>query len=373
MQRIDHPLQSPSLGSSRALTSLHFGTPGARPKVYIQAGLHAEELPGTLVAHHLQSLLAQAEAGLVGEIILVPLANPIGLAQRLDHKPMGRFEFDTAENFNRHYPDLFKAVLPVVSPRLGPDAATNVALVRDAVAEHLQRWRAATELQSLRHRLISLAYDADVVLDLHCDCEAVLHLYAEEACWSALEPLARRLGCQAVLLARNSGGLPFDECLSGLWWQLAQAVAASGAAHPIPQACASTTVELRGEADVSHASARADALAIHGYLQQLGVAPGTAPRLPELACTPTPLAGSQTVTSRNAGVVVFAARPGERLRQGDMVAEVIDPVSQHVSAVRAEVDGVLYARIRERYVHAGGELAKIAGAVAYRSGDLLGA
>ena len=119
-------------------------------------------------------------------------------------------------------------------------------LVRDAVAEHLQRWRAATELQSLRHRLISLAYDADVVLDLHCDCEAVLHLYAEEACWSALEPLARRLGCQAVLLARNSGGLPFDECLSGLWWQLAQAVAASGAAHPIPQACASTTVELRG-------------------------------------------------------------------------------------------------------------------------------
>jgi len=41
--------------------------------------------------------------------------------------------------------------------------------------------------------------------------------------------------------------------------------------------------------------------------------------------------------------------------------------------VRAEVDGVLYARIRERYVHAGGELAKIAGAVAYRSGDLLGA
>jgi len=47
---------------------------------------------------------------LTGEVILVPVANPIGLAQRLDHKPMGRFELDSSENFNRHYPDLAKAV-----------------------------------------------------------------------------------------------------------------------------------------------------------------------------------------------------------------------------------------------------------------------
>jgi predicted deacylase len=41
---------------------------------------------------------------LQGEVVLVPVANPIGLAQRLDHKPMGRFEFDTSENFNRITP-----------------------------------------------------------------------------------------------------------------------------------------------------------------------------------------------------------------------------------------------------------------------------
>ena len=373
MQRQDHPLQSPSLGSGRALSSLHFGTPGARPKVYIQASLHAEELPGALVAHHLQSLLREVENQFQGELILVPLANPIGLAQRLDHKPMGRFELDSAENFNRHYPDLAKAVLSDVAGVLGADAAHNVALIRQAVAEHLLRWQPHTELQSLRHRLLSLAFDADVVLDLHCDCEAVLHLYTEQACWPTLEPLARLLGCQAVLLAKNSGGLPFDECLSGLWWQLALAVAASGAAHPVPQACASTTIELRGEADVSHASAQADARAILGYLRHLGVLSGTGPALPALPCTPTPLAGSQTVTSRAPGVVVFAAQPGVRLHRGDPVAQVIDPVSQTVETVRAEVDGVLYARIRERYVHAGGELAKIAGATAYRSGNLLGA
>jgi hypothetical protein len=37
------------------------------------------------------------------------------------------------------------------------------------------------------------------------------------------------------------------------------------------------------------------------------------------------------------------------------------------------VDGLLYARIRDRYVTTGCELAKIAGAVAFRSGELLGA
>jgi hypothetical protein len=37
------------------------------------------------------------------------------------------------------------------------------------------------------------------------------------------------------------------------------------------------------------------------------------------------------------------------------------------------VDGVFYARIRDRYITAGGEIGKIAGARAFRTGALLGA
>ena len=55
-----HPLPTASLGSQKTVTSLHFGTPGARPKVYLQASLHAEELPGMLVAHHLRTQLERA-------------------------------------------------------------------------------------------------------------------------------------------------------------------------------------------------------------------------------------------------------------------------------------------------------------------------
>ncbi len=376
MRQDTHPLLSASLGSQRQLHSFHFGPEGARPKVYIQGSLHAEELPGMLTAHHLRALLQAAEARgeLRGQVVLVPMANPIGLGQRLDHKPMGRFEFDTAQNFNRHYPDLATAVFETVRGRLGADSRANVATVRAAVGQYLQAWTPATELDSQRRALLLLAHDADVVLDLHCDCEAVMHLYSERACWPPLEPLARLLGCQAVLLAHESGGGPFDERLSGLWWQLAERLQAAGVDAPLPQACASATVELRGEADVCHDLARQDAQAILAYLQHLGVVHAApAPVLPAPACEPTPLAGSETLRSPVPGVLVFHAEPGQRLAAGDAVADVIDPVADRVHVVRAGVAGVLYARVKDRYLHAGGEVGKIAGAVPFRSGNLLGA
>ncbi len=61
------------------------------------------------------------------------------------------------------------------------------------------------------------------------------------------------------------------------------------------------------------------------------------------------------------------------LQPGDLVAEVIDPIANHSQRVLAGVAGPLYARIRDRYVTAGAELGKIAGAVAFKTGELLGA
>ena len=378
MQRLEHPLLSPSLGAQKTLVSLHYGDPAARPKVYLQASLHAEELPGMLVAHHLRQALDEADRlGLIrGCVVLVPAANPIGLAQRLDHKAMGRFEFDTSQNFNRHYPDLASAVFDAVRQHLGPDAQANVATVRAAATQWLNAWQPTTELESLRRELLRLSHDADVVIDLHCDWEAVLHLYCEEACWPPLEALARLAGANAVLLARDSGGGPFDECLSGLWWQLAERLRAAGISHPLPQGCASTTLELRGETDVSHGLARADAQALMAYLRHLGAVAGDRPPLPDPLCQPTPLSGSETLHTPVPGVIVYRARPGDVLAAGDPVADVIDPTAPgqaRVHTVCAGVSGLLYATVAQRYAVAGGELGKIAGALPFRNGPLLGA
>jgi predicted deacylase len=379
MRRVDHPLSGQSLGNQTTVSSFHFGLPGARPKVYVQASLHAEELPGMLTAHHLRALLEQAEQqdALQGQVVLVPVANPIGLGQRMDHKPMGRFEFGSSENFNRNYPDLASAVFAQVNGRLGQDAQHNVTLVREAVAAFLKDWQPSTPLHSLRKTLVGLAFDADIVLDLHCDCEAVLHIYTETPCWPQIEPLARLLQARAVLLATSAGGVSFDECFSGLWWQLTDKLAAartnSAPPCPLPQACASSTVELRGETDVTHALADADAKAIFTYLLHLGVVAGDVPRLPEMACAATPLAGAQSVKSPTAGILVFAAQVGDYLKVGDPVAEVIDPIENSAFTVQAEVEGVMYARTNDRYALADDVLANIAGSVPYRTGNLLGA
>ena len=85
------------------------------------------------------------------------------------------------------------------------------------------------------------------------------------------------------------------------------------------------------------------------------------------------MAGSETLRARSPGVVVFAAEPGQTLTKGDLVAEVINPIEGSVEQVLAGVDGLFYARIRDRYITTGGELGKIAGARAFRSGALLGA
>jgi predicted deacylase len=78
-------LRPESPGSDRVLTSLVFGRAGAGPKAYLQAGLHADEMPGVLVLQALIPLLeaAETEGRIAGEIRLVPLANPLGASQWL--------------------------------------------------------------------------------------------------------------------------------------------------------------------------------------------------------------------------------------------------------------------------------------------------
>jgi len=388
MQRRDHPLPNASLGTQRTLTSFHYGTPSpgrtdeaargqqldpkVHQKVYIQASLHADELPGMLVAHHLRQRLAALEASglLRGEVVVVPLANPIGVSQRVLHLPLGRFELASAENFNRHYPALLDAVWQRVEPQLGDNAEANALRVRAALREAIAAAQPTTELEAWRARLLALACDANVVLDLHCDSDAVMHLYTGTPLWPACEPLARILGAHATLLATESGDHPFDEACSQIWWDLA---AKAGAQRPIPLGCLAVTVELRGAADVSHALAQRDADGLIEFLRHRGVVVDRpAAALPDLILEATPLAGSLEVRTPASGVVVWQRWPGERVARGDVLCEVIDPIAGTATPIASETDGVMYARDTIRFAHAGDRLAKVAGRHAIRTGKLLG-
>ena len=372
MQTVRHPLLGQSLGTARELVSLHYGTTGRGPKVTIQASLHADELPGMLVAHHLRRRLdvLEAEGKVLGEIVLVPLANPIGLSQWVLREPLGRFDLASGENFNRHYPELLETVWWQVESLLGADASHNVAIVRAALRGAIGALPVRTELESLRRTLLLLAADADIVLDLHCDCEAVMHLYTGTALWPDVEPLARLLGAEASLLAEESGDRPFDEACSQLWWQLAQR---AGTRRPVPPACAAVTVELRGLVDIDHALAAGDAQALLDYLAMRGVLDLPTAPLPALRQPATPLAGSIPVETPASGVIVWLRAPGDIVQRDDPVAEIVDPLTDTVTVLGSPATGLLYARELRRFATAGMRLAKVAGTEALRSGKLLSA
>lgn len=369
-----HPLLSPTPGTSRELVSLHFGPAGSGRKVAIQASLHADEVPGLLVAHHLRRRLGELEAqgALQGEIVLVPFANPVGLSQWVLGSHEGRFDLASGENFNRLYADLAPRAAEILEPHVRSGKRVDVAGARAALRQACAELTVTTELQSLRRTLLALAIDAEVVLDLHCDNEAVLHLYTLPALWPEVEPLARLSGSRAVLVADVSGDEPFDEACSAVWQRLSAALAErTGSRIELPEACVAVTVELRGERDVAHEFAMPDAEAILQYLAWRGFIADPPSHLPELACEPTPLAGSIPVLAPQGGVLVHARPLGSTVRRGELVAEIVDPLGGTVTQLESPADGVLYARESRRFVTAGTRVCKIAGREPVRSGKLL--
>jgi len=364
-----HVLQGATPGTQRQITSFHFGPADRGRKVYVQAALHADELPGMLTAHHLRGRLAglEADGALHAEFVIVPVANPIGLSQTLLLNHQGRFELPSGENFNRRYAALFDAVLPHLAGRLGGAADANAQAVRAALREVVATLPDDTELTSQRKTLLGLACDAEIVLDLHCDCESLLHLYTGTPLWPQAEALARYSGAQVSLLALESGDNPFDEACSQTWWQLE---AHFRGRHPIPMGCLSVTLELRGSADVSHALASADAEALIAFFRHRGLIGGAAPPLPPLRNAPTLFAATDVLKAPASGIVVYLRELGERVRAGDVLLEVIEPVSGRVHPVASRTDGLLFARESQRYTRAGRSLCKVAGAVELRSGKL---
>jgi predicted deacylase len=346
-------------GVVRQVQVLRFSGAQPGPKAYIQAAIHADEVPALLVAQHLkQKLIAISEAGRIcGEIILVPYANPIGLTQFLQGWHLGRFELDSGRNFNRGYPDLFSQVKATVEGQLGADAARNVALIRTALRAALPTAIPPAENDALKLALYGLSCDADIVLDLHCDYEAAIHTYIGTPLWPKAADLAACLQSPVNLLAEDSGGEAFDEANSRLWWRLAQQFPQ----HPIPPACFAATVELRGERDVDDALATQDADGLIRFLAGRGCISGYAPVSPAQASA-TPLAGVDSINAAISGITVWQCALGDTVQAGTVLGHLVDVVSGERHPITARNSGIFFARRGHHWVHAGQWIAKVAGA-----------
>ena len=125
MQKSIERIAGDSEGVSYEFPLFRFaGTDESAPSAYLQAALHAGELPGVVAIDALMPMLARAEAEgrIKGDITIVPWANPIGRAQYHFGEHQGRFHLGTRTNFNRGFP-----LLAAPETRLLPDTTLGGA------------------------------------------------------------------------------------------------------------------------------------------------------------------------------------------------------------------------------------------------------
>ncbi|GAA0226662.1 succinylglutamate desuccinylase/aspartoacylase family protein [Marinomonas primoryensis] len=362
-QIYSHVLPSATPGTQRILKAHHFGEAGARPKVYFQAGLHADEWPGFLVLNRLIKLLKKADkSGLIqGEIVIVPVANPIGLAQNFHGYIPGRFAFsDGGGNFNRNWPQLGSKVHKRIKHDVTGDAETNVTLIRKAIREELTLLPENTELQGMKKMLLALSMDADDIIDLHCSGEACMHAYVAQEFEDHFRPLLALLGAKVGLSELETGAASFDETNVSVWRDLK-----SHYAHLVPWGSRSLTVELRGENDISEEYAQQDAKALLDYLILREVVSGEAPIIDDSEVKYYPLDAMDLVKAPCAGIVCYHKAIGEEVEAGEEIGEVVNLMEDDVDTssypLIARTNGVFFARVQRRLVVYGESIAKIAG------------
>lgn len=353
-------------GTERSLKIFRYGGKGGGPKIYIQGAVHASEMPGPLVIHHLTRLLDEADAvgRIMGEIVLVPLANPIGYAQDISGTHHGRFDLASGENYNRGFPWIGAEVAALIGGELTSDAARNVRLVRDAAQKVLAQIGARTEFDHLRLVLMRMAIDADYCLDLHCAGEAPLFIYCDDDPGEGrLEEFAAQLGSEATFVhAYMEKGRPFSSAVGQLWMQVSRAV--NDSSKPVVQPGLSGTVELRGSRSVDDALSASDAANLFCYMIRRGIVAGDPGPLPEAKSKPMPITACDHGYAPRTGIVVYTVPIGAKLRRGDEVCCIIDPSIADFKAARFPVlagcDGVLFDRNGIRLARVGEQIFRIA-------------
>jgi predicted deacylase len=317
-----------------------------------------------VVLHHLITKLeeAAAEGRLRGEVIIIPVVNPIGISQFLNNELVGRFDFFGQGNFNRKFPDITDAVADRIAETLESDPQRNLEVIRHAIRAELEAREASTESSALKLMIARLAADADIALDLHCDGESLLHMYTCNENWPLASELAAQMNIPVVLLGVDRVAYSFDDALNLLWSELVGRFKA----YPIPHGCLAASIELRGRANVDDIVADSDADNIYKFLMRRGVLEGDPGTLPEPVCQGgTPLSGVDQGMAPVAGVALFRKNLGDAVGADEVVAEVVDVGSADPNTsrypVKSRTTGILFSIDLVKMVRPGSPFFKVAG------------
>jgi predicted deacylase len=315
-------LESDTPGQEFSLRVIRFCGSGGGPAVYMQASLHAHELPGMVALDRLIPQLEAAEKNghLAGNVTLVPHANPIGLSQAVFGETLGRFDLHGRINFNRSFPS--------------------------ELSEGLTSQAAPQRLKAL---LLALAVEADKVLDLHCDDEGPVYLYILERQLDEGHRLARALQAAVILTDSGKEIISFDLAVSARW-----------AAQNNPNdARFAATIELRGMIDVTSATADRDANGLYRYLVDIGTVVDELPAIDPVDTVSGDVDAAQLIATPVPGAILYHVSVGEWVSEGQRLAMILSNAGMTPHEVLSPFDGLVMTRRDRRFARRGEDVIKV--------------
>lgn len=337
------------------------------PTLYIQSSVHGAEVQGNLVCHYLLMAFQKLadEGALLGNITIVPYANPIGMNAKSVDYTSGRFDPVTGTNWNRQYHDFNGdyATLATAYKALSPEAikASFCETLRTSLAEKIARPEGLTTGQGMVMRLQQMAIEADLVLDLHTGPRSARHLYAA----AYAEDSARALHIDDIIIMPNGFDGALDEACFVPWWSLSLALADEGITfdHGIE----AFTVELGSQEQIDSDDAAEHCEGILNWLMLKGVvaadcqnptdrAPNNGPKYG------VPLEDYITLYAPVGGLAEYLVAPGQTFQKGDCLARILKAenigTDQAFHAVIAPADGRLILHFDSASLYQGAELCK---------------
>lgn len=315
-------LEADTPGHTWSLRVLRYRGAAKGPAVHIQAGLHAHEIPGVVAIDRLIPLLGQAEKeGRLGsDITLVPHANPIGLGQGFFGTTLGRFDFNSRLNFNRSFPP------GTPESRAGRSADDR-----------------------LKALLLSMAVEADTVLDLHCDTEGPVYLYTSEARLDEGRRLARAISAEFILFDSIDEVVSFDTEVSARW----KAQGRTGDRR------FAATLEYRGMLDVTPDLAEKDASGLYRYLVDIGAVDDTLPPAPRRDPIIGHVDDAELILTPEPGAILYHVNVSEPVAEGQRLASILAEPGAAPYDLRAPFGGVVMTRRNQRIVRRGDHVLKL--------------
>jgi uncharacterized protein len=292
------------------------------PKVYIQSSIHGAEVQGNVVIYHLIQWLKKLS--IRGEVILVPNCNPVGTNIKAGEYTLGRFDPVNGTNWNRGY--YYDEALVDDFARSVKDDESIAAIklrFRQLIKHRLEQKLAETWgiglAQRLNLKLQQLAFDADIVIDLHNGPVSTRHIYVPDYARDS----AKLFNIPHVIFIPNKFAGALDEATFCPWWTLQHKLSIKQQ-KDVDFQVEAFTLEMGSQEVINFSEGEYDASSILSYLNAKGCLINADFAPEDIRRVAVTLDNYKILYSQQGGMVEYIAKPGEHIKQGEVLARLLN-------------------------------------------------